>query len=80
MNNYIPLINMDVLNSDAGGLLMPNLVKSQNREIGCYNDTITLKLDRLLGSIVAEVPVKFQSDWKSLNPNFGASRLHEILQ
>ena len=27
----------------------------------------------------AEVPVKFQSDWKSLNPNLAASRLHEIL-
>ena len=27
----------------------------------------------------AEVPVKFQSDWKNLNPNLAASRLYEIL-
>ena len=27
----------------------------------------------------AEVPVKFQSDWKSLNPILAASSLHEIL-
>ena len=26
------------------------------------------------------MPVKFQSDWKSLNPNLAASRLHEILR
>ena len=30
-------------------------------------------------SAAAEVPAKFQSDWKSLNPNLAASRLHEIL-
>ena len=28
----------------------------------------------------AEEPVKFQSDWKSLNTNLATSRLHEILQ
>ena len=28
----------------------------------------------------AEVPVKFQSDWKSQNPNLGASRLHDIMR
>ena len=33
---------------------------------------------RHLGSAAADVPVKFQSDWKSLNPNLAASRLHEI--
>ena len=26
------------------------------------------------------MPVKFQSDWKSLNLNLAASRLHKILQ
>ena len=26
----------------------------------------------------AKVPVKFQSDWKSLKPNLSASRLREI--
>ena len=35
-------------------VLPPNLLKSQSREIGCYNDRIALKLDRHLGS----------SDWK----------------
>ena len=41
---------------------------------------ITLKLDRDLGSgsAAAEMPVKFQSDWKSLN--LAASRIHEILR
>ena len=34
---------------------------------------------RKIGSAAAEVPAKFQSDWKSLNPNL-ASRLHEILR
>ena len=33
-----------------------------------------------LTCISAALPVKFQSDWESLNPNFGASRLHEILR
>ena len=57
-----------------------DIVKSRSREIGCYNDHIALKFDRHLGSVAAEVPVKFQSDWKSLNPNLAASRLHKILR
>ena len=61
-------------------VLPPNLVKSRSREIGCYNDRIALKFDRHLGSAAAEMPVKFQSNWKSQNPNLAASRLHEILQ
>ena len=44
-----------------------------------YNDHIALKCDRHLGSAAAEMPVKFQSDWKSLNPNLATSSLHEIL-
>ena len=60
--------------------LSPNLAKSRSREIGCYSYRITLKFDRHLGSTAAEVPVKFQGDWKSLNPNLVASRLHEILR
>ena len=39
-----------------------------------------LKFDRHLGSAAAEVPVKFQSDWESFNPNLAASRLGEILR
>ena len=61
-------------------VLPPNLVKSRTREIGCYNDRIALKFDRHLGSGAAEVPVKFQIVWKSLNPNLAASRLREILR
>ena len=38
------------------------------------------KFDRHLGSIAAEEPVKFKSDWKSLNQNLAASKLHEILR
>ena len=56
-----------------------NLVKYRSCEIECYNDPITMKFDRHFGSAAAEVPVKFQSDWKSLNLNYGASRHHEIL-
>ena len=35
---------------------------------------IVLKFD----STAVEVPVKLQSDWKSLNPNDAASRLHFV--
>ena len=59
-------------------ILPQDLVKPRSREIGCYNDGICLKFDRHLGRAAAEVPVKFQSDWKSLNPNLAASRLHEM--
>ena len=38
-----------------------------------------MKFNRHLGSGAAEVPVKFQSDGKCLNPNLVASRLREIL-
>ena len=55
-----------VNNLDA--VLPPNLVKSQSREIGRYNDHIALKFDRHLGSAATELLVKFQSDWESLNP------------
>ena len=48
---------------------------SRSREIGCYDYRITLKFDRHLDSSAAEMPVKFQSDQKSLNP-----RLHETLR
>ena len=64
---------MDVLPQD--------LAKFRNSEIGCYNDHIAPKSDTRLGSAAAEVPVIFQSDWKSLNPILAASRLlHEILR
>ena len=33
-----------------------------------------------LAGISAEIFVKFWSDWKSLNPNLAALRLHEILR
>ena len=62
----------DVLPHDLG--------KSRSREIGCYNDHIALNFDRHIGSVAAEVPVKFRSDWKNLNPNRAASRIHEILR
>ena len=55
-------------------------MKSQNRKIGCYNDHITQKYDMHLSSNAADVPVKFQSDLKSLNMNLVALRLHEILR
>ena len=57
-----------------------NFVKSRSRDIGSYNDYIALQFDRHLNSAAAEGPVKFQSDWKSLNPNRAASRLYEFLR
>ena len=39
-----------------------------------------VSLWNLTGSSAAEVPVEFQSDWKSLNKNLAASRLYEILR
>ena len=45
-----------------------------------YNYRTALKFDRNLGGAAADEPVKFQSDWKSLNTNLATSRLHEILQ
>ena len=55
-------------------------MKSRSHGIGFYNDRIALKFDRQLGSAAAELPVKFQSDWKSRNPNLAALILHEILR
>ena len=51
--------------------------KSRSREMG-YSDRIALKFDRHLRSAAAEEPVKFQSDWISLNTNLSTSRLQEI--
>ena len=48
--------------------------------LSVINDRFALKFDRHLGSVAAEVPVKFQSNWKSLNLNLATSRLHEILR
>ena len=50
-----------------------NLVKSRSRGFVCNNGSITLNFDRRLGSFTAEVPVKFESDWKILNPIISAS-------
>ena len=61
-------------------LLPQDLVESRSREIGYYNNGTALKLGRHLDSAAVEVPVKSQSDWKSLNPNLAASRLHDILR
>ena len=44
----------------------PNLVNSQRREIGCYNNRITLKIYRHIGISAADVPDKFQSERKSV--------------
>ena len=35
----------------------------------CHTNCITLKFDRHLSSTAAKLPVKFQSDWNSKNPN-----------
>ena len=56
------------------------LMKSRSRDITCYYDRISLKFDRRLGSVAAEMPVEFQNDSKSLTQNLVASRLHEIFR
>ena len=55
-------------------------MKSRSHAIGCYNDRIAQKFHWHLGTAAAEVSVKFQSDWKRLNPNIAASKLREILR
>ena len=46
----------------------------------CYNYRFAKNIDRHLGSTAAEVPVKFQSNWKSPNMNPVTSRLHKIMR
>ena len=60
--------------------LTPNLGKSWSRVIGCNNARIVMKCVRLLDGAAADVPVKFQSDRKSLNPHLATSSLHEIVR
>ena len=45
---------------------------------GCHADRIALKFDRHSGS-TSEVPVKFQSDWRNLNPSLADSRPRGVL-
>ena len=47
-----------------------------SRKIGCFNYPITFIFDRHIGNAVAEVPLKFLSNWKSLDANLAASRLN----
>ena len=84
---YLDVITNPFPNLEAGPIftkwrdvLPQDLVKSRSREIGCCNNPVALKFDRHLGSDAAESPVKFQSDWKSLNPNLAASRRYDILR
>ena len=80
MIGYLVTCQLGEGNLAVDYILLQDLVKSRSREIVCYDYCIALKFDRHLGSAAAEGPVKFQSDWKSLNPNLAISRLHEILQ
>ena len=61
-------------------VLLQDLVTYRSREIGCYNDRVALKFCRHPDKAAAEIPVKFQSDWKSVKPNLMASKLQEILR
>ena len=72
------VVNPEPLFTERYNVLPPNLTKSQSCYIGCCHDRIVPTVDRQPGSTAAEVPVKFQSDWKSLNQRLWASRLHEI--
>ena len=55
-------------------------MKTRSREIGCCNNCVALKFDRHLGNVAAELRVKFQGNWKTLNPNLAPSRLDGILR
>ena len=44
------------------------------------NGRIVLKFCKYFGISATEAPVKFQSDWKSINPNHAATKPHEILR
>ena len=61
-------------------VLPQDLVKSRSRKIRVYNDRSALTLDRHLGNAAAEMLVKCQNDWKSLNPNLAASSRDMILE
>ena len=56
-------------------VLPQNPMKSRIREIVSHNGRVTLKFDRHFASAA-----KFQSDWKSLNPNVTALKLTEVLR
>ena len=60
------------------GVFPRGVVGSRSRDIGCYADRIALKFDWHSGSI-AKVPVRFQSDWRNLNPSLAASRPRGVL-
>ena len=51
------------------GVLQQDLVKSRSRKIGYIDARIALYFDWHLGSAAADMPVKLQSDWKSINSN-----------
>ena len=57
-------------------VLPQDVMKSRSREIGCYNDRVTLIFDRHPDSAAAKGPDKFRGEWKSWNPNLAALRLH----
>ena len=65
--NGPPHLSLEYTSNDVAELLIYPLLFVKRAEIGCYNNRIALS-------------VKFQSDWKSLNPNLAASRLHEVLR
>ena len=63
-----------------GDVLPLTLGKPRSHEIESNDGRIAPKFDKHLGSVASKMPVKFQSDSKSLNPNLEASSLHDILR
>ena len=57
-----PFLDLDLYSLKRTDVLLQDIVRSQNREFGFYNDRIALKCDRRLGSVAANVSVKFQND------------------
>ena len=78
-DNSLDIFGQLSLHSLSGKTYYRQISWSLEAANGCYNDRIALMFNRYIGSVAAEGPVKFLSDWKSLNPNLAAMRLHEIL-
>ena len=75
--NLLPIVTQASIH-----LTVKDLTTTKSHEVlklrdWVFNDLITLKFDRHLSRAAANVPVKFQSDWKSLNLNLVALSLHK---
>ena len=62
------------------GVLLQVIVKSRNRKIQAETLPLAVTFDMRLGSIVVELPIRFQNDIKFITPNLTAWKLRRILR